>query len=132
MAEKRKRNLYAPKWIFDANHILVPFAIETGGAWGQDAIKFLKYIARQARTHEEYELPLCYSHFYRRLTECVAVATQRAVAEQIIHYLRYQRQSADDVKQSDGSAGSLGGQPVTPAAQEKTIKWLLLVIHLNP
>jgi hypothetical protein len=80
----------------------------------------LKYVAKQARSHSEYELPLCYSHFYRRLTERVAVAAQRAVAQQIIHYLRYQyrKQFNDEVKPGIMHEEFEDGQQVIPSAKE--------------
>jgi len=120
IAEKGKHALYDKKWTFDADQTLVPFAIETGGGWGEEGIQFLKYVAQQARTHSEYELPLCYSHFYRRLTERVAVATQRGVTRQIIHYLRYQslKQFNDDVKPSGDQTGFKDGQQAIPSAME--------------
>ena len=120
--ERQKHALYDPKWVFTPDQTLVPFAIETGGAWGEEAISFLKRVASGARTHDEHELPLSYSHFYRRLTERVAVAIQRSVTTQILHYLDYQAGRRTRRPQSQASdaadAESAGGQQAASAADD--------------
>jgi len=95
-AEKRKEKLYNSKWSFVAGQQLVPFAIETGGAWGKQAVDFISSVAETMRCADEAELPLAYSHNYRRITERVAVAVQKSVTSHIEYFLRDQRRQIND------------------------------------
>ena len=90
-AEQKKRSLYNTRWFFSSQRILVPFAIETGGTMGEDAINFVKLVANQARLPLEDDLPLRDFLQYRRAIERVAVVNQRHVAVQLNQFIAYSR-----------------------------------------
>jgi hypothetical protein len=103
-AEQRKRTLYNKRWFFSSKRQLVPFAIETGGTMGEDAIKFMKHVLGQNPLGDEEELALCDRPQYRRAIERVAVVNQRHVAVQLLQYVVYSRHDIERALHGDDHA----------------------------
>jgi hypothetical protein len=83
---------------------LVPFAIETSGTMGEDAIKFMKHVLGQNPLGDEEELALSDRPQYRRAIERVAVVNQRHVAVQLIQYVVYSRHDIERALHGDDHA----------------------------